>query len=115
MTCPVFTTPTPSILWFSGATPSPLATSPPLEEPQDCPAATEYFGIRKKISERAQKAVQAIHSKIVARYQKIFSGKTYAKREKVWLKLRQTTPKGTDKKLEIRWLGPCEVLEHIVE
>ena len=69
----------------------------------------------RKISERAQKAVQAIHSKIAARYQKIFSGKRYTKGEKFWLKVRQNTPKETEKKLDIRWLGPCEVLEHIVE
>ena len=59
--------------------------------------------------------MQAIHSKIAARYQKIFSGKRYAKGDKFWLQVRQTTAKETEKKLEIRWLGPCEVLEHIVE
>ena len=115
MTCRVFTTPTPPIFLVFGRNPIAFGNVPPLEEPQDFPDATEYFGIRKKISERAQKAVQAIHSKIAARYQKIFSGKMYAKGEKVWLKVRQTTPRETKKKLDIRWLGPCEVLEHIVE
>ena len=59
--------------------------------------------------------MQAIHSKIAARYKKIFTGKRYAKGENVWLNVLQKTPKETDKKLDIRWLGPCEILEHIVE
>ena len=104
----------PHFLVF-GRNPITFGDVPPLEEPYDCPDATEYFGMRKKISERPQKAVQAIHFRIAARYQKIFSGKMYAKGEKVWLQVRQTTPKKTGKKLDIRWLGPCEVLEHIVE
>ena len=33
----------------------------------------------------------------------------------MWLKVRQTVPKETDKKLDIRWLGPCEILDHIIE
>ena len=97
-----------------GRNPISFGDVPPLEEPQDCPDAVSYFSIRKKISEKVQKAVLAIHSKIAARYQKIFSGKKYAKGEYVWLKVRQTVPKETDRKLDIRWLGPCEILEHIV-
>ena len=98
-----------------GRNPISFRDVPPLEEPQDCPDATQYYSIRKKISGEVQKAVQAIHSKIAARYEKTFSGKRYAKGEKVWLKVLQKTPKETDKKLDIRWLCPCEILEHIFE
>ena len=115
MTCRIFTTPTPPNFLVFGRNPIAFGDIPPLEEPQDFPDATEYFGIRTKISERAQKAIQAIHSKIAALYQKIFSGKRYANEEKVWLKVHKTTPKETGKKLDIRWSGPCEVLKHIVE
>ena len=62
-----------------------------------------------------QESGKEIHRKIASRYKKIFSGKRYAKGEKVWLKVLQKTPKETDKKIDIRGLGPCEILEHIVE
>ena len=59
--------------------------------------------------------MQARDIKIAARYEKIFTGKRYASGKKVCLKVLQKTPEETDKKLAIRWLGPCEILEHIVE
>ena len=59
--------------------------------------------------------MEAVHSKIASRYKKIFSGKRYAKGEKVWQKVLQKKSKETHKKLDIPWLGPCKILEHVVE
>ena len=98
-----------------GRNPISFGDVPPIEEPQDCPDAIGYFDLRRKISLEVQKSVETIHRKISARYNKIFSGKKYAKGEKVWLKVLQSTPKETAKKLDVRWLGPCEILEHIIE
>ena len=66
-----------------GRNPISFGDVPPLEEPQDCPDATQYYSIRKKILGEVQKWVQAIHSKVAARYEEIFSGKRYAKGEKL--------------------------------
>ena len=33
----------------------------------------------------------------------------------MWSNVLQKNPKETNEKLAIRWLGPCEILEHIVE
>ena len=113
MTCGVFTTPTPPSFLVFGRKPIAFGDVPPLEEPQDCPDATKHFGIRKKISERAQKAVQAVHFKIAARYQEIFSGKRYAKGRRFGSRCAKPPPKKP--KRSWTWFGPCEVLKHILE